>query len=92
MGMKTGKTMKMMIFVGKDCRVCETLRPIVLKVTSELGLEEGRDWERLVIEEGDNFLKALQYQAAASPSIIIDGKMAFSGKIPTEEELMEALR
>lgn len=41
---------------------------------------------------GEDFsIEALMYQIASTPSIVINGEVAFIGQIPSEEELLKAI-
>ena len=40
----------------------------------------------------DYTIEALMHQIASTPSVVIDGKAAIKGKVPTKEELMELLK
>jgi hypothetical protein len=34
----------------------------------------------------------LRYQIASTPSLVVDGELAFVGEVPSKEELLEKLK
>jgi small redox-active disulfide protein 1 len=84
--------MKLILFTAKNCPKCPLVKKVVEEVATELGMEQGKDYQLLTIDEGDNLITALQYQIASTPSIVINGEAAFVGEVPKKEELIERLK
>jgi hypothetical protein len=40
----------------------------------------------------DFTIEALRYQIASTPSLVVDGELAFVGEVPSKEELLEKLK
>ena len=88
--------MKMILFTTTGCPRCPKARETVWEIASELGWEEGEDFEEKKIDEGDNFLNALKYQVASAPSVVLicdgEGEVAFHGEAPSKEALLEEIK
>lgn len=84
--------MKAILFTAKNCPKCPKAKEVFKEVVSELGLEEGKDYQVLNVDEGDNLIEALQYQVASTPSIVVDGEAVFVSTVPEKGELMAVLR
>lgn len=73
---------------GSDppCHSCKVTEKIVREATSELGL----DAQILHLSAGT--AEAKSYGIMPTPSIVIDGKLILSGKVPSKGEMKSILR
>ena len=83
---------RLKLFTSKNCPKCPAAKEIISKVAAELGMNPGREYEILSIDEEDNLISALKYQIASTPSIVIDGEAAFIGVVPKRDDLIKRLR
>ena len=61
---------------------------IVVKTPEEIDPQKGQH-----ILAGDDFsIEALTYQIASTPSIVFNEQPIFNGKVPSKEELLEAVK
>lgn len=72
------------IILGTGCTKCHTLEKMTRKVNDELKLKAE------ISSEGD-ITKILSYGIMRTPGLVIDGKVAHSGHLPSEEELIQLL-
>lgn len=79
---------KLVLFVSENCPKCPRAKKLVGKLCEELGLS----FETLSVEEEENFLKALQLNVAATPSLVWGEEIIFVAEVPSERELRETLK
>jgi len=78
--------MQVIVFTMKNCPKCPTAKRLAAEVSAEFGLEvEEIDVER-------DMITALQYNVASTPSIAVGDEVIARGKLPTRNELREAIR
>ncbi|MCS7152255.1 MAG: thioredoxin family protein [Endomicrobia bacterium] len=73
------------IVAGRGCQRCITTEDNVKKACREIGLA---DVEIIHITDPKEFIKL---GVIVTPAVIIDGKVVFSGKVPSVEEIKEVL-
>ena len=69
---------------GPGCSRCQATEKVVDEVCSELNLTPE-------IEHVYDVLKFTKLGVRLSPAVLVDGKVVFSGRVPTPEELKAAL-
>jgi small redox-active disulfide protein 2 len=69
---------------GPGCGRCKATEKIVQEVCSELNLQAD-------IEHVYDVKEYVKLGVRLTPAIVVDGKVIFSGKVPTEEELKQLL-
>jgi len=70
--------------LGTGCTKCETLEKLVRDIAVELNLDCN-------IEKVSDIEKILGFGVMMTPALVIDGEVAFSGVVPTAEEIRETL-
>jgi len=69
---------------GPGCSRCQATEKVVDEVCSELNLTPE-------IEHVYDILKFTKLGVRLTPAVLVDGKVIFSGRVPTPEELKAAL-
>ena len=69
---------------GPGCGRCKATEKIVQEVCSEMKLEAD-------IEHVYDVKEYIQLGVRLTPAVVVDGKVIFSGKVPTAEELKALL-
>ena len=71
--------------LGTGCPKCKTLE----KLTRETQVEkEGIDAN---ITKEEDIMKIMEYGVMHTPGLVIDGKVVFSGRVPSTKELNDLL-
>lgn len=70
--------------LGTGCPKCRTLE----KMTREITEKEGID---AAISKEEDIMKIMEYGIMHTPGLVIDGKVVFSGRLPSSGELKELL-
>lgn len=70
--------------LGTGCPKCKTLE----KLTRETVEKEGMD---ATITKEEDIMKIMEYGVMQTPGLVIDGKVVFSGRVPSAKELNELL-
>jgi len=68
--------MKRIQILGMGCIKCKKLTTLCQQVLEEMNLD-------LPIEKVDNMTEILNFGVVSTPALVIDGKIIFSGKIPS---------
>ena len=76
--------MKIQIF-GPGCPRCKQTEENAMKAVTDLGV--GVD-----IEKVTDINKIIEFGVMATPALAVDGEIKFSGKIPSVEEIKDALK
>ncbi len=66
--------------LGTGCAGCKLVHKNVTEAVAEMGIEA------TIIKEED-MMKIMEYNVMSLPAMVIDGKVVFSGKKPSKEEL-----
>lgn len=66
--------------LGPGCPKCKTLESMTKEVVSENNIQA-------TVEKVDDILKIMEYGIMRTPGLVIDGKVMFSGRVPSKEEL-----
>ena len=70
--------------LGTGCPKCKTLE----KLTRETVEKEGIDAS---ISKEEDIMKIMEYGVMQTPGLVIDGKVVFSGRVPSAKELNDLL-
>ncbi|MFW5793581.1 MAG: thioredoxin family protein [Bacteroidota bacterium] len=70
--------------LGTSCPKCKTLE----KLTRETVEKEGID---ATITKEEDIMKIMEYGVMHTPGLVIDGKVVFSGRVPSAKELNDLL-
>jgi len=66
--------------LGPGCPKCKTLEKMTREVVEENNIEA-------VVEKVDDIMKIMEYGIMRTPGMVINGKVAFSGRVPSKDEL-----
>ena len=70
---------------GPGCAKCKTTQAVVEKVIADNNLT-------ITVTKVDDIMEMMQANILATPAVSIDGKMVFKGRIPSESEVLEAIK
>ena len=70
--------------LGTGCPKCKTLE----KLTRETVEKEGID---ATITKEEDIMKIMEYGVMHTPGLVIDGKVVYSGRVPSAKELNNLL-
>ena len=70
--------------LGPGCPKCETLEKLTREVVNEMGIPAD-------ISKEENIVKIMDYGIFHTPGLVINGKVALSGRVPSIKELKEIL-
>ncbi|RKD96847.1 thioredoxin family protein [Marinifilum flexuosum] len=71
--------------LGPGCKKCNTLADATKKAIEELGIEAN-------VEKIDDMVKILSYGVMSTPALVINEKVAVSGKVPSVAEIKEFIQ
>ncbi len=66
--------------LGSGCPKCKNLEKITNEVISENNIQA-------TVEKVDDIIKIMEYGIMRTPGLVIDGKVVFSGMVPSKEEV-----
>jgi small redox-active disulfide protein 2 len=70
--------------LGTGCTKCETL----LKIVSKVVLENHFNADIVKVED---IVEILNYHVLSTPAMVINGKVVFSGRVPSELEIKSSI-
>ncbi|MBN1252869.1 MAG: TM0996/MTH895 family glutaredoxin-like protein [Bacteroidales bacterium] len=70
--------------LGTGCKNCKTLESIVRKVVEESNINAE-------IIKVDNIEDIIEYDIISTPGLVVDEKVVVSGRVPSEQEIIEFL-
>jgi small redox-active disulfide protein 2 len=70
--------------LGTGCPKCKKLEEKTRQAVNELGIEAN-------IEKVEDIMKIMEYGVMSTPGLVIDGKVVFSGRLPSSKELNDLL-
>jgi small redox-active disulfide protein 2 len=70
--------------LGAGCVKCETLEKVTNKVVKENNFNAD-------IVKVDNIIKIMSYHILSTPALVINEKVVFSGRVPSESEIKSAI-
>jgi small redox-active disulfide protein 2 len=77
--------MKQIKVLGPGCKRCQTTAEIVQAEAAKLGIE-------VSVEKVTDYAAIASYGIAATPGIVIDGKVVHAGGLPNPEALAKWLK
>jgi small redox-active disulfide protein 2 len=66
--------------LGAGCAKCKTLE----EITNEVVIENGIDAD---IQKIGDIVQIMSYQVMSTPALVINEKVAFSGRVPSKTEI-----
>ena len=70
--------------LGTGCPKCKSLEKATREAVTELGIDAH-------IEKVEDIMKIMEYGVMHTPALIIDGKVAISGRVPNDKDLKNLL-
>ena len=70
--------------LGTGCAKCKKLEERTNQVVKDLGIDAK-------VEKVEDIYKIMQYGVMRTPALVIDGKVALSGRLPDDSELKNLL-
>jgi len=70
--------------LGTGCPKCKTLEKMTRDTVNELGIEAN-------VSKEEDIMKIMEYGIMRTPGLVVNGKVAMSGRIPSVSELKELL-
>ncbi len=79
-----GRSMEIKV-LGPGCASCIKLEKMVKEVASELGITDP-------VQKISAIQEMMSYGIMAMPALVVDGKVKFSGRVPSKEEIKKHLQ
>ncbi|PIQ32841.1 MAG: thioredoxin family protein [Bacteroidetes bacterium CG18_big_fil_WC_8_21_14_2_50_41_14] len=70
--------------LGTGCPKCKTLEKATREVVEKEGIQAN-------ITKEEDIMKIMEYGIMHTPGLVVDGKVIFSGRVPSNKELTELL-
>ena len=70
--------------LGTGCPKCRTLEDMTRKAAEKAGVEA-------TITKEEDIMKIMEHGVMRTPGLVIDGNVVFSGRLPSADELLEAI-
>lgn len=70
--------------LGTGCPKCKSLEKMTREIVGKEGIEA-------TITKEEDIMKIMEYGIMHTPGLVIDGKVVFSGRLPSSGELSELL-
>ncbi|WP_027399239.1 thioredoxin family protein [Anaerovorax odorimutans] len=70
--------------LGSGCKKCQQTEELVKKVISDLSIDGN-------VEKVTDIKEIAKYGVMLTPAVVVDGKPAIVGKVPSEKELIQLL-
>lgn len=71
--------------LGTGCPKCKTLEKITREAVTEAGIDA-------TIEKVEDIVKIMEYRVMHTPGLVINGKVVFSGQVPSINQVIELLK
>lgn len=71
--------------LGPGCTSCNKLEKIVEEAAKELGITDP-------VQKVSDIQEMLTYGVLSTPALVLDGKVKFSGRVPSKEEIKKYLQ
>ncbi|HKL67241.1 MAG TPA: thioredoxin family protein [Bacteroidales bacterium] len=71
--------------LGTGCPKCQRLEKMVIEAVKEEGVDA-------TVTKEEDITKIMEYGILHTPGLVIDGKVALSGRLPGRKELAELLK
>ncbi|BEG98878.1 thioredoxin family protein [Bacteroides sedimenti] len=70
--------------LGSGCAKCKTLEKLTREVVEQNGIEAS-------ISKVEDIMEIMKYGVMATPALVVDGKVVIKGRVPSQQEIKEAL-
>ena len=70
--------------LGTGCPKCKETEKNIKKVVEKLGI-------KVSIEKVEDIEKIIEYGVLSTPAVVVDGKIVISGKVPSEQDIVDIL-
>ncbi len=70
--------------LGPGCAKCKTLEKLTREVVAEHNVDA-------VITKVEDIMEIMQYNILSTPALVINGKVAIKGKVPSKEEIKKQI-
>lgn len=70
--------------LGTGCPKCKSLEKLTKETVAELGIDAN-------VTKEEDIMKIMEYGVMKTPGLVINEKVVFSGRIPSQKELNELL-
>lgn len=70
--------------LGPGCPKCKNLENLTRDIVTENNIDAS-------VEKVDDIIKIMEYGIMRTPGLVIDGKVMFSGMVPSKEELKKII-
>jgi small redox-active disulfide protein 2 len=71
--------------LGPGCANCNKLEKVVSEAAKELGITDP-------VQKVSDIKEMLSFGVMSTPALVIDGKVKFSGRVPSREEIKKYLQ
>lgn len=70
--------------LGSGCSKCKTLEKLTREVVDQNGIDAS-------ISKVEDIMEIMKYGVMATPALVVNGKVMIKGRVPSSEEIKEAL-
>ncbi|MBR8535312.1 TM0996/MTH895 family glutaredoxin-like protein [Carboxylicivirga sediminis] len=70
--------------LGTGCAKCKSLEEVTRKAVEEKGIDAN-------VEKVEDLIQIMTYGVMTTPALVIDGKVAVKGRVPSVEEIKDLL-
>ncbi|MBP7184908.1 MAG: TM0996/MTH895 family glutaredoxin-like protein [Saprospiraceae bacterium] len=77
--------MKIVKILGTGCTKCKHTEQIVKDVISKNNIDA-------TVEKVEDIMKIMEYNVLSTPAIVVDEIVKIKGRVPSENEVLEALK
>ena len=70
--------------LGTGCPKCKALEKVTREMVSDLNLQAS-------VAREEDIMKIMSYGILRTPGLVIDGRLVFSGRVPSRDELRKIL-
>ncbi|MCF8217640.1 MAG: thioredoxin family protein [Bacteroidales bacterium] len=70
--------------LGTGCPKCKSLEKLTRETVTELGMDAN-------VTKEEDIMKIMEYGVMKTPGLVINEKVVFSGRVPSQKELQELL-
>lgn len=77
--------MKIVKILGTGCTKCKQTEQIVKDTIAKNGIEA-------TVEKVEDIQKIMEYDILATPAVVVDEIVKIKGKVPNENDVLEALK